>query len=276
MMMLSWLLVAFLFEPQASAQVQPAPAPPTTGTGNPVLEVGTARHEVWSDADEGLGPWRVLQGSLSWQPPLRVRPRFEFERQSRPAGTHIRGTAGTYVDWTPDLYSYQALTIAPATSEETRFYPSRRGDIRLFWKVPRHRRVVLALGYTALTFGAPQRTDIVNVGTVVYGARMIAQVTGYLNRNDPGDLISAAGNVSVQVGQEGGGWYGASVGGGRELYRLGTLATPATADFTTVTIGGFARRWFTRTGGFHASAEYQIVKGSYSRLAVTANLFVGF
>lgn len=275
MTMLSWFLVAFLFEPQASPQVQPAPAPPTAGTGNPVLEVGTGRHEVWADADEGLGPWRVLHGSLSWQPPLRVRPRFEFERQSRPPGTHIRGTIGTYVDWTEDWYSYQALTLAPVTSAETRFYPSRRGDVRVFWKVPHRPQVVIAAGYTALTFGAPQRSDIVNIGTLVYASRVIVQATGYINRNDPGALYSAAGNLSFQVGTEGQGWYGASVSGGRELYRLGTLGTAGTADFTTATIGAFARRWLTRTGGFHATAEYQRVRGSYSRLAVTANLFVG-
>jgi YaiO family outer membrane protein len=148
--------------------------------------------------------------------------------------------------------------------------------VRFFWKVPRQRQVILAAGYTALTFGAPQRSDILNIGTVVYANRVIVQATGFLNRNDPGELYSGAGNFSVQVGAEGTGWYGGSVGAGRELYRLGTLGTGGTADFTTATVGAFARRWLTRTAGIHATGEYQRVHGSYSRLGVTGHIFVGF
>ena len=275
--MFPWLLVALLFAPQTPSPPPPqAVAPAPQGTGNPVLEVGGSQHAVWASRASGLGPWRFVHGSLSWQPPLRVRPRLEFERQSRPAGSHVRGTVGTYIDWTSNLYSYQALTIAPTTDEETRFYPSRRGDVRVFWKIPPHPQVIIAAGYTALTFGAPQRSDIVNIGTVVYGRRVIVQATGYLNRNEPGALYSGAANFAVQAGSEGTGWYGASVGAGRELYRLGTLGTAGTADFTTVTVGGFARRWLTRTTGFHAMVEYQRVHDSYSRLGVTAHAFVGF
>lgn len=274
--MLPWLFAALLFAQQTPPPAPPSATPPPSGTGNPVLEVGGSHHEVWAERARGLGPWRMVHGSLSWQPPLRVRPRLEVERQSRPAGSHVRATVGTYVDWTPNLYSYQALTIAPTTAEETRFYPTRRADIRMFWKVPSHSQVILATGYTVLTFGSPQRSDIVNIGTIVYARRAIVQATGYLNRNEPGALYSGAGSLAVQVGAEGSGWYGASVGAGRELYRLGTLGTGGTADFTTATIGAFARRWLTRTTGVHVVAEYQRVKDSYSRLGVTANLFVGF
>lgn len=271
--MQTWIVCAMLFAPQAAP---PAPQPTASGPANPVLEIGATHHEVWSEGAPRLGPWRVVHGSLSWQPPLRVRPRLELERQSRPAGGHFRASAGVYVDWTPNLYSYQALTIAPSTSVHTRFYPSRRADVRLFWKIPQHSAVTLAAGYTGLTFGAPQRSHILNVGTIVYGRGLIVQGTLYLNRNDPGTLHSAAGNLSVQIGAEGRAWYGASIGGGRELYRLGTLATGGTADFTTATVGGFARQWLTTNAGVHATAEYQRMMGSYSRIGVTAHLFVGF
>jgi YaiO family outer membrane protein len=269
----TWIVCAMLFAPQAAP---PAPQPIRPGAANPVLEIGATHHEVWSEGTSRLGPWRIVHGSLSWQPPLRVRPRIELEGQTRPAGGHLRASVGAYVDWRPSFYSYQALTVAPSTSADTRFYPSRRADVRLFWKVPQFAAVTLAGGYTALTFGAPQRSHILNVGTIVYGRRAIAQGTLYVNRNEPGTLHSTAGNVSVQVGAEGRRWYGASIGAGRELYRLGTLATGGTADFTTTTVGGFVRQWLTSTTGVHATAEYQRIRDSYSRVGVTAHVFVGF
>jgi YaiO family outer membrane protein len=273
--MQTWLLCAMLFAPQAPAPAPPPPSPATAAPANPVFEVGASHHHVW-DEDASLGPWRVVHGSLAWQPPLRVRPRFELERQSRPDGGHYRGTLGAYVDWTPSLYSYQAFTLAPAAGAATRFYPTRRGDVRVFWKMPRYPSLTLAGGYTGLTFGAPQRSDIVNIGALVYRPGVITQGTLYLNRNSPGALHSAAGNLAVQFGAEGKAWYGVNAGGGRELYRLGTLASGATADFTTATVGGFVRRWLTPSAGIHATAEYQRIIGSYSRAAVAANLFVGF
>jgi YaiO family outer membrane protein len=267
-----WIMCAMLFAQQAPP---PAP-PPATGPASPVLEIGATHHEVWSEGAPRLGPWRIVHGSLAWQPPLRVRPRIELERQSRPSGGHYRASAGVYVDWTPTFYSYQALTVAPSTSADRRFYPSRRADVRLFWKIPEHEGVTLAAGYTGLTFGAPQRSHILNVGTILYGRHAIVQGTLYVNRNEPGTLHSAAANLSVQVGAEGRGWYGASISGGRELYRLGTLGTGGTADFTTATVGGFVRQWLTKTAGVHATFEYQRIMTSYSRVGVTAHLFVGF
>jgi YaiO family outer membrane protein len=116
----------------------------------------------------------------------------------------------------------------------------------------------------------------VNAGALLYGAGVITQLTVYLNRNQPGSLDSAAGNVAVQVGAEGRGWYGVSLSGGRELYRLGTLGPVETADFKTATVGGFVRQWLTANSGFHGMVEYQRVLGSYSRVGVTGRWFIGF
>jgi YaiO family outer membrane protein len=266
----SWLLLALLAAPQA-----PPPTPPST-PANPVLEAGASYHEVWDDASPRTGPWHTVHASLFWQPPLRVRPMVDVERQSRPSGAHARVSAGAYVDWTPTFYSHQSLSLARTVQAERRFYPERRVDVRLFWKVPQHTAVTLAGGYTVLTFGSPQRSQIVNLGTIIYGNRVITQATVYFNRNDPGSLNSAAGNFSIQVGAEGRGWYGVSISGGRELYRLGTVGTAETADFRTATVGGFVRRWLTSKAGVHGSVEYQRIIGSYSRVGVTGRLFIGF
>jgi hypothetical protein len=48
------------------------------------------------------------------------------------------------------------------------------------------------------------------------------------------------------------------------------------ADFTSVTVTGFARRWLSRSMGVHATAEYQRILNSYQRLSLGARLFVEF
>ena len=265
-------LLPLLLASQAPAPAVPAPS---GGSGNPVVEVGVTRHDLRAEVGDDLGPWHVLTASVSWQPPFRVRPVIDVDRQTRPGGGHERVGGGVYVDWTRRVYSYQAVSWARTARDAARFYPRLRADARVFFKTAETGGVSFATGYTALTFGA-QRSQIVNIGTVLYSPRVIAQGTVYINRNDPGGLYSAAGNLSLQVGAEGRRWYGFSVGGGRELYRVGTFASTATADFKTVTTGVFIRQWLTSRAGMHATAEYQRVAGSYSRLGLTARWFVGF
>src|SRR5688572_29115160 len=165
----SWILIALLAAPQAPAA--PPPEPPTA-----VVEAGASHHHVWAPDTEGIGPWRSVQASVAWQPPLRLRPVFDIERQTRPSGAHWRASAAVYVDWSPSFYSYQSIAIAPTVPEANRFYPSRRFDVRGFWKLPQRPNVVLAGGYTTLTFGPPQRSHIVNAGALLYGAGVITQL----------------------------------------------------------------------------------------------------
>jgi YaiO family outer membrane protein len=260
----------------AQVSAPPAPPPAITPTGNPVIEIGVTRHDVRAEGVDHVGPWHLFSASVSWQPPWRVRPTFDVERQSRPGGSHERIGGGAYVDWTSRLYSYQAVSVARFVPEADRFYPRARGDVRVFWKTAETGGMTIAAGYTALSFGFGRQSQIVNAGAVLYASRAITQATIYLNRNQPGSLYSTAGSFAVQMGAEGRRWYGFSISGGRELYRIGTFAVPATADFKTATAGVFLRQWLTPRAGIHATAEYQRVMGSYSRVAATGRLFIGF
>ena len=53
-------------------------------------------------------------------------------------------------------------------------------------------------------------------------------------------------------------------------------AGTSNADFTSVTVTGFARRWLSRSTGVHASVEYQRFLNSYQRIGLGGRLFVEF
>jgi hypothetical protein len=53
-------------------------------------------------------------------------------------------------------------------------------------------------------------------------------------------------------------------------------AGTANADFTSVTVTGFARRWLSRSTGLHGSVEYQRFLNSYQRVSLGGRLFVEF
>lgn len=264
-MLSAWTLVALL----SSAQ---APAPPASPLPAWTIEAGGFHHELTEDQ----GDWNGLQLWLHANAPARIRPVVEVERQTRPQGAQWRAGAGLYVDWSDRFYTFQAVSLGERVDPAARYYPTRRLDVRGFLKLPRREHLVVAGGITALTFGEPRTAQVYNAGLLVYQGQVIVQIVGYLNRTQPGSLISGAANVAVQRGAEGRGWIGAAFGAGREVYRLGDGLGAANADFTTVTVSGFGRRWFTASTGVHAQVEFQRVVDSFSRLGLLGRVFVQF
>jgi YaiO family outer membrane protein len=136
--------------------------------------------------------------------------------------------------------------------------------------------LVYTAGYTNLTFGSPQSTSIFNSGVLVYVGSTVAEITLFANRNQPGRLWSGAAMAAVQRGQEGRRWYGVSVGGGRELYRMGDRPDAAIADYDTATVSVFLRQWLTPASGVHITMEYQRATDLLQRVAIGGRWFVQF
>jgi YaiO family outer membrane protein len=266
-MLSSWMLLMLLGRYADAQVVPPAPRVPRA-----TVEAGGAFHALSKDQPR----WSVVQVSVAGEPPMRVRPVAAFERQVRADRPQARGELGAYVDWSPRVYTLQTFSIAQRVVPEARYYPRLRGDVRAFVKLPDAEHIVIAAGFTALTFAPGDTAQLYNAGFVAYGQKTIAQATVYVNRSQRGPTTSAAANVAVQRGAERVGWYGVTVGAGRELYRIGDVVAGLNADFTSVTISAFARRWLSRAAGVHVAVEQQRVLDSYSRLGLQGRLFVQF
>jgi YaiO family outer membrane protein len=260
------LSLLFLLLPAQSNQ-QPAPSPIRAAR---TLEVGAA-HDIASRQPD----WDRVESRIWWGGASRVRPIIGVTSERRAGTWQTRGEIGAYSDWTPRFYTIESFAVAEHVSPAAQSYPLLRGDVVAVFKASPIAPVAATAGYGHMTFGDSRSAQLYSGGIMATTGVTITQVTMYVNRTQPGALLSVAGVASVQRGSEGTAWYGASFGAGRELYRIDPAGT-ANADFTSVTVAGFARRWFSRSTGVHATAEYQRILNSYQRLSLGARLFVEF
>ena len=235
------------------------------------FEVGAAHDIATRQRD-----WDRVESRLWWGGTSRIRPFFGVASQRRAALWQTRGEVGAYSDWSSRFYTIESFALAAHVPVAAQSYPLRRADVVAIVKASAAAPVALTGGYSYMTFGESRSAQLYSGGimTTTTGVT-ITQVTMYVNRTQPGALISVAALASVQHGSEGTAWYGGSFGAGRELYRIDPAGT-ANADFTSVTVAGFARRWLMRSMGVHASAEYQRFLNSYQRLSLGGRLFVEF
>jgi YaiO family outer membrane protein len=234
------------------------------------VEVGAAHDIATRQAD-----WDRVESRLFWRGAARVRPLLGLAAQRRASIWQTRGDIGAYSDWSSRFYTVETLAVAPRVALPAQSYPLFRADIVGIVKAAPAAPVAVTAGYGYMNFGNRRSAQLFSGGLMATTGATITQGTIYLNRTQPGALISVAAVASAQHGTEGVGWYGGSIGAGRELYRIDPAGL-ANADFTSVTIGGFARRWLTHSTGIHAFAEYQRILRSYQRVSLGARLFVDF
>jgi YaiO family outer membrane protein len=179
------------------------------------------------------------------------------------------------MNWTPSFYTIQSVSGAPQRTGDPIYFPETRYDVRLNWKLPPERRLILGVGLTHFALGGPTKGDILDLGAVYYRGKVVLTGDLFVNRSRPGDLMSASGSMSLQYGTEGAYWLGLTVGGGRELYRI-ELRTPLDVRLDGYTVDLFYRRWFTRHVGFLVTGTFQEKLEAYRRGGVSCRLFFDF
>ncbi len=234
------------------------------------LEVGAA-HDIATRQQD----WDRVESRLSWGGTSRVRPILGVASQRRASIWQTRGEVGAYSDWSSRFYTIESFALATHVMPAAQSYPSLRADVVAVFKASATAPVAATTGYGYMTFGNSRSAQLYSGGVMATTGVTITQVTMYVNRTQPGALMSVAAVASLQRGAEGTAWYGGSFGAGRELYRIDPAGT-ANADFTSVTVTGFARRWLSRSTGLHAAVEYQRFLSSYQRVSLGGRLFVEF
>ncbi|HSB16730.1 MAG TPA: YaiO family outer membrane beta-barrel protein [Bryobacteraceae bacterium] len=240
-----------------------------------VLPVRLELGAYGSQLNRNLGTWRGLQGQL-W---IRSNPRFVpaliFDTQTRPEGTQQNYGFLSYLNWSKSFYTVQGFSAAPQRNERSIFFPKRRYDIKAYWKVPPTRNFVLGAGFTRFDYGGPGHGQIFNAGALYYHKKLVMEGNLFVNRNQPGDFVSAAGTLAAQYGTEGNYWFGVTAGGGREQYRF-TDITPAEIRLLSYSINTFYRKWLSRHVGFVVSFDYQDKLTAYRRAGLSTGLFFEF
>src|SRR5687767_8811332 len=114
----------------AAPQVAPASPPPVPAAVPPrTLEISLAHDLVDRQQD-----WQRVESRLFWTGTPRVRPLFEAGWHRRAHGSQVRGGAGAHVDWSPRLYTVQAVSLATDASAPARAFARQRFDVGVFLK----------------------------------------------------------------------------------------------------------------------------------------------
>ena len=264
----------WLFAAVCLAQTPP-PAPdvqPDTSSQLPYrLELGG----YGSHVTQGYGDWRGGQGLLWIRSNPIFIPEFFFDSQTRPGGTQQNYGFFSYLNWSKSFYTTQGFSIAPQNNPVAIYFPRFRYDVKANWKLPPSRNLVLGVGYTHFNLGAPGHGEIFNAGAIWYHRKLVIEGDAFVNRNQPGDLYSASGLVSVQYGKEGKSWTGVTAGGGHQLYQFAGQV-PFNVRLNGYNFQAFYRKWLSRHVGVVFNFEYQDLLGTYRRVGGGSNLFFEF
>jgi len=228
-----------------------------------------------SQLDRGLGTWRGNEAQLWIRSSSRFIPMVGFDNHTRPEGTQNNYSFFSYMNWNKSFYTVQGFSVAPQRNPRAVFFPRTRFDVKANWKVPPARRLVLGAGYTRFDLGGPVQGQIFNVGAQYYYGKLVVDGNLFINRNQPGDLVSGSGSLTALYGREWNYWVGVTAGGGRELYRYIGLG-PVDVRRSSYTINTFYRKWLSRHFGVVFSFDYQNRMDAYRRVGVASKLFFEF
>jgi len=226
--------------------------------------------------NNGLGNWRGAEGQLWIRASKRIIPVLTFDTQSRPTGTQQNMGGLAIINWTRNFYTVQGATASTISAGAgPRFFPAQRYDLRGYWKTPYDPNFLLSAGYTRVNYGGGVSADMPSLGFLMYKGKFVTEGVGYWVRNNPGSVNAGAVTLTSMYGREGKYWVGATVGGGREIYRV-VFVNPNEIRLNSFSVYAFARKWITRHSGVIVFFDFQNRLDFYQRTGGGVRLFWEF
>ena len=256
-----------------SADPKPTFERPSYESPLPVLlELGTYHAHI----SNGIGYWRGADASIWIRNNPRFTPVFMFNSQTRPEGTQQNYGFFSYYNWSKSFYTTQGFSVTPFVEQNRPLlFPRQRYDVKAHYKTAFNKKLVLTSGFTYFDFRNSAKGQIYSAGFLYYPTKMVIEGNYNVNHNQPGDHLSSSANLSAQYGREGKYWFGATVGGGKEVYSY-VARTPLEINVAGYSAQVFFRKWLTRHTGFMLGVEHQNKLGLYTRIGGYGRVFFEF
>jgi len=222
--------------------------------------------------DNGYSPWSGGGLRLAYAG-TRASPFATVTRQHRREGSQDNYGLGSYLILNRAMYAIAGFSVA--TGGTAVLYPRLRWDVSLMTDTRVVPGLVIATGFTRVSFGADATGTIASLGPIYYRGPLILSGVVRLNRDDVGGATTASGEFGGQYGAEGRSWIGASISGGREAYQV-VSATPFDVAFTNVGASAFYQRWLTERTAITGRVEYQHKLEAYRRRGLALSYRVAF
>ncbi len=227
----------------------------------------------YSEADNGFGVWSGADARLLYTGG-RVSPFVSVGTQTRPGGSQGAVGVGSYVNWTPWMFSILGVGFAPDNGVV--LFPKIRTDVSLFVALPGVKGVLVNGGLTDLRF-SDSRTGgrILSLGSTVYRGKGIFSGAVYFNKDRLSNANSRSWQLGAQWGAQGSYWIGGGLAAGNEAYRL-ISATPFDARFRSRSGSLFVSKWVTAGSGVSLRYDYEHKIDVFQRNGFALSYFVDF
>jgi YaiO family outer membrane protein len=237
------------------------------------LEIGG----FYSALDNGYTDWSGLDLRLS-HTGTRASPFLGVSTQRRGRAVQENVGIGSYI--TLDRRTYAIVGVSSAPGGNAILHPRLRYDVSLLTDSRIVRGLVLAAGYTHLSFGGNatgrlSTGQIGSLGAIYYRGPLIVSGSARLNHDGVGGANTGSGEVGWQYGSQGRAWWGGRLSAGHEAYQL-LAETPFDVRFTNVGAGGFYQRWLTRRTAATLRLDYEEKLTAYHRGALSLAYAVAF
>ena len=232
------------------------------------VEVGGFYHHL----DNGYSDWRGLDARAMYSG-TRASPFASASEQERREGHQASYGLGSYL--TLNKYVYAITGFSVATGGTAIFYPRLRWDVSLMTDTRVVPGLVIATGFTHVSFGGGSTGTITSLGPIWYHGPLILSGAAHLNHDGVGGARTGSAEAGGQYGAEGRYWVGGNVSAGHEAYEI-LSATPFDVQFTNVGASAFYQRWLTRRTAALVRFDYQDKRTAYHRQGVSLSYRVAF
>jgi len=226
----------------------------------------------YNHLDNGYSDWRGFDARVMYSGG-RASPFASASEQSRREGHQASYGLGSYL--TLNRYMYAIAGFSVATGGTAVFYPRLRWDLSLMTDTRVVPGLVIATGFTQLTFGGGSTGSITSVGPIWYHGPLILSGAAHLNHDGVGGASTGSAEAGGQYGAEGRYWVGGNISAGHEAYEV-LAASPLDVQFTNVGASAFYQRWLTRRTAALVRYDYQDKRTAYHRQGVSLSCRVAF
>jgi YaiO family outer membrane protein len=232
------------------------------------VEVGLFFHDLSEGQDDWQGERIILRG----RPNDKVTAQLEIvdEERGDERGQLVAGAG--WVDLTPNVYAFAAITA----SDGTDFFPEKRVDLELHYKVHGHEQLVLFGGGGAAEFSDSDVTFWTS-GVTLYHAHGVLSYRYYSFDNDAhaGEAASSGNGsthiLSVLLGREETGQLDLRLLYGDDFLRDFSLGGGDARLRSRVVYAGWRRLWSDRWGTL-LQAEWGDKEDTYTRRGLEVRL----
>lgn len=232
------------------------------------IDVGGFYHSL----DNGYSDWSGVDLRVGYTA-AKASPFASASSQHRREGRQNSYGLGSYLTISPRVYSIVGFSVA--TGGTAVFYPRLRWDASLISDTRVVPGLLLATGFTYVSFGGGSTGTIISGGPIYYHGPLILSGAVHLNHDGVGGATTASGEAGGQYGSQGRHWIGANLSAGHEAYQI-LAARPFDVSFTNVGASAFYQQWLTRHTAVTTRVEYQDKRTAYHRRGVSLSYQVAF